>query len=532
MPGSRNSKTSRNSDALAVCAAVLLLAALSASFAWLCEREGWLLYYGDANAHLNIARRVLDSRTPGYDQIGTVWLPLPHVLMLPLVRIDAFWRTGLAGTIPSAVCYILAGTFLLLAAKRIIGDLWAAAAAAALFALNPNVLYLQTTAMTEPVFFAAFMALLYFCVRGSAVGAGLAALAGTLTRYEGWFVIPFAAAWFFATANGRRIRAVLVFGAIASIGPLYWLGHNWWCCGSALAFYDGPNSPRAIQGGTAYPGLGDWRVAWLYFRTAAQACAGAPLVWLGVSGMGVLLWRRAVAAALLTLPPVFYVWSMQSSGGSPVFVPTLEPHSYYNTRYGLSALPLLALGAGTLVAAAPQRWRLRAAVAIAAIVTAPWLLRPTPEAWITWKESQVNSSARREWTARAVEYLRPRYGAGEGIFTTFGDITGIYRELGIPLERTLTWDNWPLWPAAVARPELFLWERWAVAVAGDPVQTAILKAGLRGPRYKLETAIKVKGASVIEIYRRDNSPETLASEAAVPARGRDAPIPGITIRQQ
>ena len=43
-----------------------------------CFERGYVLYYGDAEAHLNIARRIVDSRTPGPEQIGTVWLPLPH----------------------------------------------------------------------------------------------------------------------------------------------------------------------------------------------------------------------------------------------------------------------------------------------------------------------------------------------------------------------------------------------------------------------------------------------------------------------
>jgi len=60
------------------------------------NHSGWTLYYGDAEAHLNIARRIADSRRPGYDQIGTVWLPLPHLLMLALVRNDNLWRSGLA----------------------------------------------------------------------------------------------------------------------------------------------------------------------------------------------------------------------------------------------------------------------------------------------------------------------------------------------------------------------------------------------------------------------------------------------------
>ena len=51
---------------------------------------------------------------------------------------------------------------------------------------------------------------------------------------------------------------------------------------------------------------------------------------------------------LAALPPLFYIWSMHS-GGTPIFVPTLWPFSYYNTRYALAALPLLAIAGGSLV---------------------------------------------------------------------------------------------------------------------------------------------------------------------------------------
>ncbi len=44
------------------------------SFAFYFQHSG-LLLYGDAVAHINIARRVFDSRTPGLLQLGTVWLP-------------------------------------------------------------------------------------------------------------------------------------------------------------------------------------------------------------------------------------------------------------------------------------------------------------------------------------------------------------------------------------------------------------------------------------------------------------------------
>jgi hypothetical protein len=106
-------------------------------------------------------------------------------------------------------------------------------------------------------------------------------------------------------------------------------------------------------------------------------------------------------------------------------------------------------------------------------------------------------------------------GAQEEIGFVAQDVQPILPEAvwtaGIPLRDTLTWDNWPHWPAAVARPDLFLRDEWAVAFGGDPVQSAINRAFLRGPRYTLQKTIMVKGAPVVEIYRRD-SQRGLAAE--------------------
>ena len=61
-----------------------------------------ILLYGDAVAHINIARRVFDSQFPGLAQLGTVWLPLPHLLMIPFLVNDRMWSSGVGGSIPSA----------------------------------------------------------------------------------------------------------------------------------------------------------------------------------------------------------------------------------------------------------------------------------------------------------------------------------------------------------------------------------------------------------------------------------------------
>src|ERR1700757_3461631 len=87
---------------------VAVLASFASVIAFLIYfRNGDILLFGDAVAHINIARRVFDSRTPGLLQLGTVWLPLPHLLMLPFLISKKMWPTGSGGSIPSLVGYVL-----------------------------------------------------------------------------------------------------------------------------------------------------------------------------------------------------------------------------------------------------------------------------------------------------------------------------------------------------------------------------------------------------------------------------------------
>jgi hypothetical protein len=487
------------------------LGALSAAATLLVSHFGWTLYYGDAEAHLNIARRILDSRTPGYDQIGTSWLPLPHLLTMALVGDDRLWRSGLAGAIPSSVCFVLAGTFLFAAMRRATQSSAAGFAALGLFALNPNLLYLQATPMTEPVFLAGFMAVLYFTVVfrdtqswWAVIGAAIASLAASLSRYEGWFLIPFVAIYFLFAAKRWRLVVALIFAIVAALAPLYWLGHNWWLYGNPLEFFNGPYSAKAINQRTGpYPGQHDWRKAWLFFRTTTQMCAGWGAVIVAAAGVLAAFWKRVFWPVLLaSLPGTFYLWSMYS-GGAAIFVPQLWFNSYYNTRYGLAALPLFAAAGACTTLFAAARWRPLVALALIAIGASPWLIHPRPDDWICWKESEVNSEGRRALIREAAPVLAP-YQRGAGIFTSFGDLTGILRQAGIPLRETLHDGNEPSWMAATTRPNLFLHEEWAIAISGETVATTVQRATFKaGPRYHLERTIIVKGAPVIEIYKRD-----------------------------
>src|SRR5947208_5215519 len=134
-------------------------------------QRGEILLYGDAVAHINIARRVFDSQTPGLLQLGTVWLPLPHLLMVPLIVNKWMWQTGLGGSIPSMIAFVFGVVGIFRLTRDLSEDGGAnpsvarlsASAAALVLGLNPNLLYLQATAMTEALYLAFFIwAAVYF----------------------------------------------------------------------------------------------------------------------------------------------------------------------------------------------------------------------------------------------------------------------------------------------------------------------------------------------------------------------------------
>ncbi len=485
---------------------LLAAAILSAAFVWFVWSRGYILYYGDAAAHLNIARRLSDSRNPGYEQLGTVWLPLPHLLMAPLARCDALWRTGLAGAIPAAVFFAAGATFLYAAVRRATGSRAAAVTAAAAAAGNPNLLYLQATPMSEAILLGPLAAAIYGAVRKSGAITGGALLLATLTRYEAWFMLPFFVLYFLAV---RRWKGALLAGALASLGPLYWLAHNRYFYSDPLEFYRGPYSAQAIyrrgieRGYARHPGDRDAATAVRYYGHAMELAIGRPLVWASAAGLALALARKPTRPlALLALPAPFYVWSIYC-GGTPLFVPDLSPHSYYNTRYALAALPGCAAAGGVLIAALPRRWaRAAAAAALLAAGLGGWVLRPSVQSWVCWREAEANSRGRRQWTAQAAEFFRRAWRPGDGIFTASGDVLAVYESAGIPLRETLNDGYGPAYLPAIQRPDLFLREKWIVCLAGDAMSFQLANPKRYSRLAERVAEFTADREPVIEIYRR------------------------------
>jgi hypothetical protein len=487
-------------------------------------RHDNLLLYGDSVAHINIARRVFDSRTPGLLQLGTVWLPLPHLLMLPFLLSKFLWQTGIGGSIPSLFAFVLSvmGIFrvmqivLATAASGGAGVKFAPWLAVGIFALNPNLIYLQTTAMTESLYLAFFIwAVVFFaealraCCDGdekastsSLSKAGLCLFGACLTRYDGWFLavimvalvmgFAFVGKFVFLRAGAKR------FVLLAAAAPILWIAYNAIVYRNSLEFANGPYSAKAIEQKTSIPGMpphpgaGNLPVAVHYFFKAAQLNVAAgkwQIFWVCTLLFGtavVILFQKKLWPLLLLWTPVpFYMYSI-AYGGVPLFVPVWWPFSRYNVRYGIEMLPAFAtftaVAAYGLIRFAPNRaTRLTVGIVFLLLIAGSYVQvwRAGPE---SFQEAVVNSRSRialETALARDLELLPPN----SSFLMYLGDHVGVFQRLGIPLRQVINEGNhrpWKrptdpdgLWERALQHPASYA--DYVIALDNDPVATAANK---------------------------------------------------------
>ena len=496
-------------------------------------QRGDVLLYGDAGAHINIARRVYDSKTPGLLQLGTVWLPLPHLLMIPFLISNDLWQRGAGGSIPSMVGYVLgvAGIFRLVRGvlSRSIEPSMTARIAAwtttLIYAANPNLIYMQSTAMGEAVYRAFFIwSIFYFneYIRGDVKAltkCGICLAGACLTRYDGWLVatvvIVMIVVHFFGSRTIDKPDAdlhaerstVAKFVLIAIAAPALWLAYNAIIYRNPLEFENGPYSAKAIErktqsaGNPGHPGSGNLFIAGMYFVKAAEDDL-AENVW--VQRMWILLLVGALVGAsfllpseemsrsgtvwrtflLLLLPVPFYALSV-AYGGVPIFVPTWWPHSYYNLRYGLQLLPAFAVGTAVILFLFLSSRRLNTRLRLAAVLLiGAFIVASYASVWqagpVSLKEAQVNMRTRNQLERALAEWLK-RLPPDATLLMYFGDHVGALEQAGIPLRHVINEGNhrvWKqpsdpdgLWERALANPSGYA--DYAVAFEGDPVWQAV-----------------------------------------------------------
>src|SRR6185436_6608222 len=213
----------------------------------------------DAIAHVNKARGLFDNFEPGLRNLGSVWLPLPHLLMAPLAAIDSLWKSGAAGSLISVGCFI--GTSLFLFS---IGSIWTGSrivgwVAFMLFALNPRLVYFFTTPENEPLMIFCAAGLVYYLVRWTQYEdwrdlalAGLFAFCGTWTRYEGWALAATACVVVSIVTRHRRIVVTTLFTGACTLGPMLWMLYNMFYFDDPLMFAYGIGSAEVNNTGKTF----------------------------------------------------------------------------------------------------------------------------------------------------------------------------------------------------------------------------------------------------------------------------------------
>ena len=468
-----------------------------------------LLNYGDAVAHLHIARRVFDSHRPGLSQLGSVWLPLPHILLIPFVAVYSWWANGVAGVIPSAAAYVAACAGIYRLARHWLRPS-AAVIAVAFFATNPNLLYLQTTAMTEPLFLCEMVWLSVWLVewrdslnndppRAAKLLRCIAMIlvAAVYTRYDGWILALLAWSSIGIVQIRRstlQSRTFWIASAVVVAAPIAWFIYNATVFGDWLDFARGPYSASAIELRTATPGSGPphpgWHNPWvslIFFVKTAEMDATAEswgnlLLVLSVFGTvwALVTTRRRgfLWTMLLWLPVPFYAYSI-SFGSVPIFLPVWWPHSWYNTRYGLELLPAFALGlafVGQFALAAAREIKPKLPVYVGGLIHALILLN----AWVvvrdrplTYAEGIKNVESRRTLEAEIPPVLRSLLSERRGGVVLMD--TSVFPQLvsltGIPLRQTVNESDKEFYSEALAAPA----SHAAVVLAfeGDEIDQAV-----------------------------------------------------------
>ncbi|HUZ46653.1 MAG TPA: hypothetical protein VMW54_08450 [Terriglobia bacterium] len=473
---------------LALPVAALILAVALGSLAWF-YALGLTDLYGDALAHMEGARRIFDSLTPGMGEIGSVWLPLFHLLAAPLAINNHLWRTGLAGSLISIAALSGAAWFLFRLGLEMNGSIAAGFVALAGVLLCPNMLYLGSTPMTEPLAIFWSVVTVYCLFRFQISGrtawvatAGSAAFLGTLTRYDEWYVLPFAALFILVARRDRwrvRFRRAVLFSVIAGAGPFLWVLHDVLQSGNPLQFYNGPDSAMAIYANQVattafrYPTDGSFLISARYYLEDLKLVIGPWSLELAV--LGLIVWlidrrlrSRRAAALLLLVPLPFYVQAMASAAVG-LYVPTLVPGSYYNLRYGLEMLPAIALLPSFLVSSElPRKVRMGVLAGLILILGAQgaFMVRKGAGALPVVTEAIRNTPCTTPADRTLVRFFARNYD-GQTILMQSGKWPCVAPSLGIPYRKILDASNRKYWLQLPQGPQK--WVEWIVRGTRGPV---------------------------------------------------------------
>ena len=459
------------------------------------------LSYNDSMSHLNISRLVFDNQEPGLSQIGSVWLPLNHVLQLAFIWNDFMWRTGLAGSIFSMISYILSALaiykIILILTKSKIGGIVGSLA----FALNLNILYLQSTSLTEPLYIALFLIstllfTLWITKRNNAKYLMLLGVLGffqVIARYDGWFVIfieglliCYTELVIYKVSLRECLGKVILFGLPVLFGISIWFLWNGLIFGNPLFFLLGPYSAHAQQATIAHSGRlltkGNIFYSIADYSFAILDNIGTYDLILGLVGLITFFFiqkrnfslnKKLLIIIFLVSPIVFNILALYL-GFSILNVPQLNWNpsgtlqgQWFNVRYGVLALPFVAILIGLFAS-----WRkLAVVIAVGIILTQASFMYSS--GIITITDGTKGSSAFR--AKNVANELRVIANPHDTILMSMSVFNPVAFKSNLELKQIIHEGVSKKWSNALSNPERFadIIVMGGDANSGDPIRRAL-----------------------------------------------------------
>lgn len=438
------------------------------------------LAYNDARSHLDIGRRVVEGLKPGLAQLGSVWLPLPHLLMIPTIWNDFMWHSGLSGALQSMISFVATGGIIYYYLKKIKVNAVGRLMAVFIFMANINILYLQSTAMTELLLIATMTAGAYELLCWwkddkllSLIKASFWIMAASLIRYDGWFL--FVMALFLITFHtyqklGYKAAEArfLFFSTIGALGIALWFLWNLLIFKDPLYFIYGPYAAYTQQLQLAAAGnlatKGNILFSLKVYFYALAYNSNMFLLLLGALSAAVFYLDKKVsvgvklAASTLFAPFLFNVIALYF-GQSVLFVQGLSGNTWFNVRYGVVMLPAIAIFIGYLINRAGKLKFLL----IGLTLMVCFFAFANQDA-VTIDDARVGSSQKN--VSEVSSWLRDNVADKPGfVLISAASHDAIIFSSGQPMSKFIHEGTGTYWLAATSSPDR--WARWIIMRTND-----------------------------------------------------------------
>jgi hypothetical protein len=438
-------------------------------------QNGLGIAYNDARSHLDIGRRVIEGLKPGLAQLGSVWLPLPHILMVPLVWNDWMWHSGFAGALWSMIGFIATGLLIYKFLERLGVGIFGRMVGVAVFVANLNILYLQSSAMTELLLLGTMTAGCYTLLKWfqtdelrDLINAAFWIMMSTLVRYDGWFLLAVSTGlivfWVLSRKGFTQAEGTFVlFCTLAGFGIFLWLLWNLLIFKDPLYFAFGPYSAYSqqtqLEHASVLPSKHDLVLSAKIYYYALAYNSGMFTLILGALG-AIFLWfskklsRASKVATVALLAPLFFNILALYLGHSVLYVQGISGDTWFNVRYGLMMMPSLAIFIGFLV----DRARNLRIVLVGCIAFVTVFAFTNADA-VVIDDGRIGSSQKNvsEVSGYLAEHAKDVPGF---ILISAASHDAIIFSSGLPMKKFIHEGTGAYWTSATVTPDR--WARWIV----------------------------------------------------------------------